>query len=358
MNALVRRIARAIETDGPMPISTFMTLALHDPQCGFYASRDPIGAGGAFITAPEISQMFGELLGLWCAQVWEDQNRPENPQFIELGPGRGTLMRDALRALRGAPAFLESVEVVLVEVSSALEATQRERLRDAGVPIRWQRHCSGIAQDRPIFLLANEFLDSLPIRQFVMTARGWCERVVTANSESGLEFSVAPLPLPLSIPQRRGRAAPGAVYEVAPAADQLVEDIARAVAARGGAALFVDYGYAGEGFEDTLQALARHAPVHVLDAPGEADISAHVDFAAVATAARRSGAHVFGPVGQGSFLGALGMEVRAAKLAAANPSRADDVQVAVARLTGPREMGELFKILAVMPPETPPPPGF
>jgi NADH dehydrogenase [ubiquinone] 1 alpha subcomplex assembly factor 7 len=358
MSALAHRLARAIAMDGPLPISTFMTLALHDPQCGFYASRDAIGADGAFITAPEISQIFGELLGLWCAQVWKDQGCPEKPQLIELGPGRGTMMRDALRALRGAPAFLESVEVVLVEASATLEAIQKEYLRDAGAPIRWERQWSRSAQDRPMFLLANEFLDALPVRQFVMTERGWCERLVTIDKENKLGFAVAPLPIPLSIPEERGSATSGTVYEIAPATDAFVEDISRAISARGGAALFIDYGYAGGGFGDTLQALAHHVAVDVLEAPGEADISAHVDFAAVARAARRGGARVFGPVDQGRFLHALGIDLRAEKLAAANRARAADIEAAVTRLISPREMGELFKVLAVMPPETTPPPGF
>jgi NADH dehydrogenase [ubiquinone] 1 alpha subcomplex assembly factor 7 len=357
VNSLAERIAGAIRTTGPLPISAFMTLALHDPQSGFYASRNAIGAKGAFTTAPEISQMFGELLGLWCAQLWLDLGRPENPRLVELGPGRGALLCDALRALHCAPAFLDTVEIVLVEASPLLEDIQRERLRDAGARVRWVRQWSEIAQDRPLFLIANEFLDALPIRQFVRTERGWCERVVIA-SEDALHFALSPLPAPLVIPNQRGPAELGAVYEIAPAADALVEDVSRAIAAQGGGALFIDYGHAGEGFGDTLQAVSDHRAVDILTSPGEADISAHVDFAAMAESARRGGGQVWGPVAQGEFLHALGIDLRADKLTATEPAQATDIRAAVKRLTEPDAMGALFKVMAVTPPLAPRPAGL
>lgn len=357
MNPLARRIARTIGMSGPLPVSAFMTLALHDPQSGFYASREPIGAEGAFITAPEISQIFGELLGLWCAQVWQDQGCPENPRLVELGPGRGTLMRDALRALRSAPAFLNSLEVVLVEASKPLEAIQRASLHDADVPVHWARQWGEIAQNRPLFLLANEFLDALPVRQFVMTERGWCERVVV-ESRGELAFALAPLPVPLAISADRGAPDPGAVLEISPAGETLVEDVSRVIAAQGGGALLVDYGHTGRGFGETLQAVARHLPVDVLARPGEADISAHVDFAAMAESARRGGGQTAGPVAQGDFLRALGIDIRAERLGAADPVRAPDIRSGIARLTNPNEMGALFKVLAVVPPHALQPPGF
>jgi SAM-dependent MidA family methyltransferase len=334
-----------------------MTLALQDSQSGFYATREAIGAQGAFITAPEISQIFGELLGLWCAHVWHDQGRPEKPRLVELGPGRGTLMNDALRALRSVPEFLETLEVVLVETSAALEEIQRERLKDAEVSHRWVRHWSEIAQDRPLFVLANEFLDVLPIRQFVMTGRGWCERVVVESGDD-LAFALSPTAMPFGVPVRHGVAEHGAVLEISSAAEALVEDIATTVTAQGGGALFIDYGHAGDGFGDTLQALARHRPVDVLRSPGEADISAHVDFAAIAGSARRGGCRVWGPLGQGEFLRALGIDVRAQKLAAADHGQASDIEAAVGRLTGSDQMGTLFKAIAIVPPNAPPPPGF
>jgi NADH dehydrogenase [ubiquinone] 1 alpha subcomplex assembly factor 7 len=357
VNSLAERIARMIRMSGPLPVSAFMTLALHDPQSGFYASRDAIGARGAFITAPEISQIFGELLGLWCAQLWHDQDCPENPRLVELGPGRGTLMEDALRALRTVPAFLETLDVMLVEASPMLEEVQRTRLRDAGVPVRWVRQWNDIPRDRPLFLVANEFLDALPVRQFVMTERGWCERVVV-EVEGELGFALSPVPMPLAVSPRRGAAEPGAVYEISPGAEALVEDIGSVVAAQGGGALFIDYGHTGEGFGDTLQAVAEHAPVDVLASPGNADISAHVDFAGIAGSARRGGARIWGPCEQGKFLRALGIDLRAAKLAMADPVHASEIRSAVARLTNPDAMGALFQILAVTPPDASQPPGF
>jgi NADH dehydrogenase [ubiquinone] 1 alpha subcomplex assembly factor 7 len=324
---------------------------------GFYASRESIGVGGAFITAPEISQIFGELMGLWCAQVWHDQGCPEKPRLVELGPGRGTLIGDALRALRSVPEYLDSLDVGLVEASAMLEQVQRERLRESKVPCSWARQWSDIAQDRPLFLLANEFLDAMPIRQFVLTERGWCERVIL-ESDDRLEFALSPEPVPLVIPARCGVAEPGAVYEMSPAAEAHVEDISRAIAARGGSALFIDYGHAGSGFGDTVQAVAAHRPVDVLAAPGETDISAHVDFAAMAESAKRGGARVWGPRDQGRFLRVLGIDRRADKLAASNPAHGPDIRAAVARLTEPDAMGTLFKVMAVTPLDAPRPPGF
>jgi NADH dehydrogenase [ubiquinone] 1 alpha subcomplex assembly factor 7 len=357
VNSLAQRIARMIRVTGPLPVSAFMTLALHDPQSGFYASREAIGARGAFITAPEISQIFGELLGLWCGQLWNDQGCPEKPRLIELGPGRGALIGDALRALRSVPAFLDTLDVVLVEASAKMEEIQREHLCDAQVPVRWVRQWSEIPGDRPLFLLANEFLDALPVLQFVRTERGWCERVVV-EADTVLGFALSPVPVPLVTPARRGIAEPGAVYEISPASEALVEEISRTIVAQGGGALFVDYGHAGDGFGDTLQAVAEHRPVDVLANPGEADISAHVDFAAMAESARGGGGRVWGPVAQSKFLRALGIDLRADKLAAADSIHASDIRSAVTRLTDPDAMGALFKVMAVTAPDAPQPPGF
>lgn len=358
MTALARKIARAIEMDGPMPIGTFMTMALHDPQYGFYATRRSIGAAGAFITAPEISQMFGELVGLWCAQVWQDQGRARRARLVEPGPGRGTLMKDALRALRRVPAFLESLEITLVEASPALESMQRDLLGDSPLPIAWVRQWKEVPDDAPLFVIANEFLDALPIRQHVKTERGWCERMVVLDAAGALAFALAPVPSPLAVPARRGAAALGAVYEFSPAAEGLGEEIGRAIARRGGAALFIDYGHEGTAFGDTLQAVSRHKPAEILAAPGETDISAHVDFAAIASAAERSGAKAHGPVKQGLFLRAIGIAERASRLAASNPAGEAEITQALARLTDEKEMGGLFKALALTRPDAPKPPGF
>lgn len=356
MNSLAQRIARMIRADGPISIAAFMTIALHDRKAGFYATRESIGARGAFITAPEISQIFGELLGLWCAQVWCDQGAPPSARLVDLGPGRGVLMTDALRGLRRAPEFLAATEIVLVEASPALEGLQRERLRDSPAPICWVRQWTDVQQDRPLFLVANEFLDALAIRQFVMTERGWCERMITTDEQDRLTFALAPMPTSLQPPPQRGAAYRGAVYETSSAAEALVEDIAGAIVQYGGAALLVDYGHEGGAFGETLQAVSGHERADILGLPGQADLSAHVDFAALAHAAGRAGARVCGPLGQGAFLRALGIGARAEKLSAANPHRKEEIAKAVERLT--EEMGELFKVIAITPVHAPRPPGF
>ena len=357
MNALGERIAALIAAQGPISVAQFMTLALHDAESGYYATRDPFGLSGDFITAPEISQMFGEMLGLWCGQVWVDQGCPKNTRLVELGPGRGTLMADALRALKRVPGFLDEVELVLVEASPTLREIQRERLKDSGAKIRWSAHFE--VQESPLLLLANEFFDALPVRQYVKTARGWCERMVVLKKDSDLDFALAPQITPAAaIPASRAGAPDGGVYETAPAALSLAEEISRIIATHGGAALLIDYGYADIGFGETLQALRDHRFAPILTDPGASDLSAHVDFAALAEAARHGGAQVFGPRPQGDFLDGLGIAVRARHLAQANPSEAESLTKAAARLTAPNQMGNLFQAMALLPASAPPPPGF
>lgn len=356
MNALAARIARLIETQGPLSIAQFMTMALHDTDAGYYAARDPFGARGDFVTAPEISQIFGELVGLWCVQVWRDQGRPSPARLVELGPGRGTLMADALRAARLVPEFLDAIEIVLVEASPALRAIQGERLKEFGSRVRWS---SGFNSDAacPQYVIANEFFDALPIRQYVRTERGWCERMVTIDNDDVLAFALAPVATPLAF-EGCDTAPLGATYEVSPAALALAEDIARGIAGHGGAALVIDYGYSQPGFGETLQAVGGHAFRAVLDDPGSVDLSAHVDFAALAGAVHRGGARSSGPIGQGAFLQSLGIDARALRLSRADPGHAAAIAAAVDRLTHPAQMGTLFKTLAITPPNAPAPPGF
>ena len=356
MNALAERIAALIAAQGPISVAQYMTLALHDSEAGYYATRDPFGRGGDFITAPEISQMFGEMLGLWCGQAWVDQGCPKNTKLVELGPGRGTLMADAVRVLKRVPGFLAEVELVLVEASPTLRNMQREKLRDSGAQIRWTTHFD--VQDSPLLLLANEFFDALPIRQYVKTARGWCERMVVLK-DGALDFALAPQVTPAAaIPASRAGAPDGGVYETAPAATSLAEEIGRVIAHHGGAALLLDYGYTGVGFGETLQAIADHRFAPLLENPGTRDLSAHVDFTALAAAARHGGAQIFGPRPQGEFLGALGIGARARRLAETNPAEAGPVTGAVERLTAPSQMGTLFQAMALLPPSAPTPPGF
>lgn len=357
MNSLAERIARLIAAQGPLSVAQFMTMALHDPQSGTYASRDPLGTRGDFITAPEISQVFGELLGLWCVQLWRDQGAAKKIRLMELGPGRGTLMADALRAAKLDPKFLAAVEVVLVEASPALQAVQRERLKDSGVSIRWLERFDDSLSDRPLLLLANEFFDALPIRQFVHAARGWCERMVTIENGQ-LAFALAPSASALDIPASRGKPEDGAVFETSPAASALTEEIARIIEARGGGALIVDYGYDNGTFGDTLQAVRDHRFTEILAEPGDADLSAHVDFTALAAAASRGGAKTFGPVAQGALLEKLGVTARSAQLQRANAKSAADIGAAIHRLVDPDKMGTLFKALAILPAGAAAPPGF
>jgi SAM-dependent MidA family methyltransferase len=326
-------------------------MALLDPRQGYYATRDPLGAGGDFTTAPEISQMFGEMVGLWLVQAWADQGAPKNPRLVELGPGRGTLMADILRVAQVAPDFTTDLEVVLVEASPALQDIQGEKLRGLGADVSWQAQFDDSLTDRPLFLVANEFFDALPLRQYVKTERGWCERMVTVlNGE--LAFALAPVPVPSStIAPDRANAPDGGVYETSPAGTALAEDIARTITAKGGAALMIDYGY-GEatGFSETLQAVSGHRFAEALAQPGEDDISAHVDFAALAQAGKRGGAAVFGPVTQGLFLANIGIVERAEQLMKSNPAEAQNLLAATERLIGNEQMGKLFKVLAFAPP--------
>lgn len=352
MSALADRIAAEIAAQGPISIAEYMSVA----SAGYYATRDPLGRAGDFITAPEISQVFGEMLGLWCVQVWHDQGRCATKRLVELGPGRGTLMADALRAARVAPEFLDGLEVVLVESSPALKDAQQERLREWGGMIRWTGQFDSSLGDRPLFLLANEFFDALPIRQYVKTVRGWRERMVTLAGGK-LDFALSPVPVPdTAIPPGRDDAPDGGVCEICPSALSLADEIARVVAMQGGGALIVDYGYDKPDFGETLQAVADHAFAGILDEPGESDLSAHVDFSSLASAAAR--ACVFGPVAQAEFLDDIGIVRRFEQLASRNSPAASELWSQLDRLVNPEQMGILFKALAIMPRGAPPPPGF
>jgi NADH dehydrogenase [ubiquinone] 1 alpha subcomplex assembly factor 7 len=352
VNVLAKRIAALIAAQGPISIADFMALASGQ----YYATHDPFGRDGDFVTSPEISQAFGELLGLWCVQVWDDQGRPREKRLVEFGPGRGTLMADALRAARLAPEFLDGLEIVLVEASPKLRAMQEEKLR--GQAVRWTDRFDSALGDQPLFLLANEFFDALPIRQYVKTARGWRERMVTV-ADGKLDFALSPVPAPVSlIPLNRSGAPDGAVFEVCQPALSLTDEIARIVAAQGGGALIVDYGYDSVDFGETLQAINDQSFAAILDDPGGSDLSAHVDFMSLAATAAGAGAAVFGPSTQGAFLDDLGILHRFEQLSSRNPNAANDLWPQLDRLVSPEQMGTLFKALAILPPNAPRPPGF
>ncbi|WP_029031754.1 class I SAM-dependent methyltransferase [Salinarimonas rosea] len=352
MTPLGREIRELIAAEGPIPVSRYMALCLGHPQHGYYMTRDPIGLAGDFVTAPEISQMFGELVGLWAAQAWIDLGRPSPFALVELGPGRGTLMADALRAAKVAPGFLEAAAVHLVETSPVLRERQRATL--AAPPatlsggVHWHAQLDAVP-DLPLIALANEFFDALPVRQMVRDRGTWRERLVGLDAAGALAFGLAPD----ADPSITWQAPEGAVLELAAAGAAVMGALAGRIVAAGGAALAIDYGHARTGFADTLQAIRRHAFADPLVDPGEADVTAHVDFAQLAAAARGAGARVFGPATQGAFLRALGIEARARALASrASATQSEEIGAALVRLTGDRDadMGVLFKALAVAHP--------
>ncbi len=350
MTPVEERLRRRIALTGPISVADYMAACLTDPD-GYYARQEPFGDAGDFVTAPEISQMFGELVGAWLLHQWRQDGAPAPFDLVELGPGRGTLMADILSVCRRDTGFIDAARVVLVEASERLREVQRSHLAPLHPTVTW---ADRLPTDRPFYLVANEFLDALPVRQFVRRSGRWFERTVGLEGDR-LAFGLSPFPAPLA-----EEAEEGAVREARPAADAVIEEVSAAIARAGvGAALVIDYGYEA-GFGDTLQAVRRHAPVSVLDRPGETDISAHVHFAPLAAAARRAGAHPHGPVPQGNFLLRLGLAERAGALgASADEATREALTAAVHRLAGggPGEMGTLFKAFAVTS-STAPPPGF
>ena len=356
MTPLGKRLAARIARLGPITLADYMAEALTHPQHGYYMRGDPFGVGGDFVTAPEISQMFGELIGLWCADIWQRLGAPDPVLLVELGPGRGTLMADALRAARILPDFHRAVRPHLVEISPTLRRRQADSLRAQtgdGAPL-WHDSLADVPEG-PLILIANEFFDALPIRQFARTAAGWCERLVTLDADGRtLMLTLGPpsSPAEILVPPALHTAPEGAIAEVSPAAIGVANGIGHRLATHGGAALIIDYGDARPPGEPTLQAVRDHARHDVLAEPGTADLTAHVDFAALARVARDSGASTHGPVPQGAFLQALGIESRAEILrCTAARAQIEAIDAAVHRLTDPAEMGTLFKVLALSHPD-------
>ncbi|WP_374942572.1 class I SAM-dependent methyltransferase [Sphingomonas sp.] len=339
---LADRLARAITMAGPMPVSQFMAAA----NAHYYATRDPLGTAGDFITSPEISQMFGELIGLWCADLWDRAGRPDTA-WVELGPGRGTLAADARRAMAKA-GFTPAVH--LVETSPILRQAQGERVADA----TWHDSVHTLPQDSALIVVANEFFDALPIRQLVRGAQ-WRERLVACQDTLFLPIAGPPIPDDV-IPTPLRDAPAGAVLEVSPASVAAMRTLADRVAKQGGACLVVDYGHEGPRLGETLQAVRGHAFANPFETPGEVDLSAHVDFTTLAAAAQASGAVAWGPVEQGALLTALGIDARVAALFKAAPERGEQLAQDRERLVA--GMGTLFKALAVTAPAWPHPAGF
>jgi len=357
---LNQEIRRLITAAGPMPVAEYMRLCLTHPRYGYYTNRDPLGTGGDFITAPEITQMFGELIGLWMASVWQKLGEPQNIRIIELGPGRGTLMLDALRAAKVMSKFRAAVVVHLVEISPALRQLQEGRLKMLDVPMHWHTALEEVPGG-PGIIIANEFIDALPIHQAIKRSSGWHERVVEIGANGKLCFNLAREPLrhfESGLPFALRRSPEGSIFEWR--SDKIALEIGRRVRSEG-AALLLDYGHAQYGLGDTLQAVAGHAYTDPLVAPGEADLTAHVDFEAVAQSAESIGGRVHGPVLQRDLLINLGINQRAAALKASAPiEQTLEIDVAVSRLTGRGGlgMGELFKALAIADPKIGPLPGF
>jgi SAM-dependent MidA family methyltransferase len=347
---LLAVLAERIRREGPMPVDRYMQACLGDPLYGYRHKPQSIGRAGDFVTAPEISQVFGELIGLWCAAVWEGMGKPAPVRLVEPGPGRGTLMGDALRAASVMPDFLAAASVHLVEVSPPMRRLQRQAQRQAP-PIEWHETADEVPPG-PAIIVANEFLDALPIRQLVYDGRAWRERVVALAPDGRLSLAAGG-----TVEFRsHASAAPGAIAEVRPGEDALLAALAARPAPL--VALLVDYGPAEAALGDTLQAVRHHAYVDPLAEPGTADLTAHVQFAALAAKARAAGLAADGPLTQAEFLGRLGIVERTARLMAANPARAAEIEAATQRLMSPGGMGQLFKALAVRSPGLPAPPPF
>jgi SAM-dependent MidA family methyltransferase len=358
---LEAEIRRRIKLAGPMPVRQFMTLCLSHPEHGYYMTRDPLGRSGDFVTSPEVSQVFGELIGLWAASAWHLMGQPENVRLIELGPGRGTLMLDALRAAQVVPAFRQALVLHLVEISPALREKQQTAMGTLDVPAMWHESFEEVP-DGPAIIIANEFFDALPVNQAIKQFNGWYERVVEVDADDNLTFGIANEVIPLFdqlVPAAVRDAPIGAIYEWR--ADSLPLAIGRRVMQQGGAALIVDYGHVESAPGETLQAVGGHEFVEPLLKPGEVDLTAHLDFRAFADAAESMGAQVQGPVEQAPFLRGLGIEQRTAALKAyASAEKASEIDEATQRLLGEgrTEMGKLFKVIGVANPALGKLPGF
>ncbi len=345
--ALADSFRRLIRVHGPISLMQFMG----ESNAHYYSRREPFGEAGDFITAPEISQMFGELIGLWLADMWIRAGRTEPAHYVELGPGRGTLARDATRAMKR---YGLEPRQHLVEGSVALRSEQLKQVPEA----IFHDDLSSVPMEGPMLLVANEFLDALPVRQLVMTEQGWREVMIGLDGEDRFIEVPGQVPMDSAVPEARRDAVPGTVIETCPGAAATLFEVAGRLGKQGGAALFIDYGYAASQAGSSVQAVRAHRKVDWLAEPGVADISAHVDFAQCAAVAQSRGARWLGTVEQGAFLKALGIDARAEALANFAPQHREALMAARDRLTSPDEMGSLFKVMALAAPDWPDGAGF
>ncbi len=351
MTPLKDRLIRQIKAEGPITISDYMAQCLLDPVMGYYPTRDPLGSDGDFITAPEISQMFGEVLGLWAIQSWRDMGAPASIQLIELGPGRGIMMSDILRTARLDTAFFNALSVTLIEASAALEAVQGRTLANCGAPITWADDLFRIPAG-PSLIIGNEFLDCLPIRQFIQTdpfagRAGWKERMIMLDDNGRLAFGISPEPASKAVqallPEGQSSARLDDLLEVCPAHALIMDAIGHRFNNAAGRALFIDYGPHITDFGDSLQALKQHKKTGVFAAPGDCDLTARVDFNALIDTAKAAELRVLGPVTQRALLSKLGIEMRAVALTKSHPDGKSKILRQLHRLMDEEEMGSLFK---------------
>ncbi|MGI9437539.1 MAG: class I SAM-dependent methyltransferase [Geminicoccaceae bacterium] len=355
LHGIIRELVQEL---GAISVADYMRLVLDQSEHGYYRTKDPFGRAGDFVTAPEISQVFGELLGLWLATAWQEAGKPAPFRLVELGPGRGQLMADLVRATANVPDFLCSADIHLVESSERLRRIQRGRLPD--LDMTWHDRLEDVPPG-PLFLLGNEFVDALPVHQLVRTEAGWAERLINVTEDGGLAFTsgVAPSAL-VELVNGAADAEPGQIAEVSPARDALASAIGARLSREGGVAILVDYGaWVERPTGDTLQAVRKHQATDPLTAPGDADLTTQVDFFNFGRAAASTGAKVFGPVPQGTFLRVLGIEARIASLlGTADEEQSQALRSALYRLTDAGAMGEVFKVLAMTSKDGPLPPGF
>ena len=340
------RLAQHIEASGPISVAEYMRVA----NTAYYGRADPLGAEGDFITAPEISQMFGEMVGIWLSDMWL-RHRPVSCHYVELGPGRGTLAADALRTMKR---FGWEPSVRFVENSPALRAKQLQAVPDA----MFHDTLESLPTDAPLFIVANEFFDALPVQQFILTQAGWRERFVGREGGSGFAAMPGAQAADDLIPEQFRDAALGSIYEICPDASSIMQQLSARLAKQGGVILVIDYGYTQPALGDTLQAVQHHKYADPFTNPGQLDLTAHVDFFELSNCAENSGLLVAGPSDQGAWLLGLGIDQRAQTLAASNPSRAADIAAARNRLVAPDAMGALFKVLATYAQGWPQPAGF